>query len=59
MNEQLQAGDVVVLKSGGAPMTIESIDILGTFTAAYVTWMTPDANLRRAQIILVSLQKAV
>lgn len=52
MNE----GDVVVLKSGGPDMTIESIDAT---VFANLVWFHPDTNeLQRARIPLAALEAA-
>ncbi len=56
MKRQIQAGDVVQLKSGIA-MTVEGISDLGPTRTAHVVWMTHDEK-RSAYVSVSALKMA-
>lgn len=56
----IKLGDVVVLKSGGGPMTVESIECLeGAPAVVGVAWHPEGATfILRDTILIVALKKA-
>jgi hypothetical protein len=58
MTSQIERGDVVRLKSGGAPMTVEFITPAGVMGfSAHVVWMTAKAERMSAMIMTEALEK--
>ena len=58
MMNQIKAGDVVRMKSGGAPMTVEFMvpSVAGSW-AAQVIWMTSQAEKMQTLISVEALEK--
>ncbi|MEN6560157.1 MAG: DUF2158 domain-containing protein [Acidobacteriota bacterium] len=44
----IKEGDVVILKSGGLPMTVKTIDIFNNKEGALCEWFSKDNKLERA-----------
>lgn len=57
MANQIKAGDVVRLKSGGTPMTVAFITSLESGSSAHVIWMTKHDERLQAVIAVDALDK--
>jgi hypothetical protein len=59
MENEIKAGDVVTLKSGGTPMTVECLGSGPAGAAsAHVIWAMPGKDLAKSVIAVIALKKA-